>query len=60
MSIARASIAVATTATSVLPSIDQAIDAAVDYASKGRNVSVGVEANAVGLLERMIEPRHHA
>ncbi|MCA9280794.1 MAG: urocanate hydratase [Phycisphaerales bacterium] len=39
----------------VLPSIDQAIDAAVDYASKGRNVSVGVEANAVDLLERMIE-----
>jgi urocanate hydratase len=39
----------------VLPSIDQAIDAALDYKSKNQAVSVGVEANAVDLLERMIE-----
>jgi urocanate hydratase len=39
----------------VLPSIDQAIDASIDYAKHHRAVSVGVEANAVDLLERMIE-----
>ncbi len=35
--------------------IDRAIDAALDYKNKAQNVSVGVEANAVDLLERMIE-----
>ncbi len=39
----------------VLPSIDQAIDAALDYKSRHQPVSIGVEANAVDLLERMIE-----
>jgi urocanate hydratase len=39
----------------VLPTIDQAIDAAVDYAKKKRNVSVGVCANAVDLLNRLVE-----
>jgi len=39
----------------VLPSIDQAIDAALDYKAKQRNVSVGVCANAVDLLARLIE-----
>lgn len=39
----------------VLPSIDQAIDAALEDASKGRNISTGVCANAVDLLERLLE-----
>ncbi len=39
----------------VLPTIDQAIDAAADYANRKRNVSVGVCANAVDLLQRMVE-----
>ncbi len=39
----------------VLPGIDQAIDASVEYAANGQNVSVGVEANAVDLLQRMVE-----
>ncbi|XHC26834.1 urocanate hydratase [Phycisphaerales bacterium ac7] len=39
----------------LLPSIDQAIDAALDYKDRQMNVSVGVEANAVDLLERMVE-----
>ncbi len=37
----------------ILPSIDQAIDGAVDYAAKRRNVSVGVHCNAVDLLARL-------
>ncbi len=36
-------------------SIDQAIDAALDYARQGRNVSVGVHCNAVDLLHRLIK-----
>ena len=39
----------------VSPSIDQAIDAALDHAEKHRAVSVGVEANAVELLERLLD-----
>ncbi len=39
----------------VLPGIDAAIDAAVDYARKRQAVSVGVCANAINLLERLIE-----
>lgn len=35
--------------------LDQAIDAALEYKEAGKNVSVGVEANSVELLERMIE-----
>ncbi|MBL0926456.1 MAG: urocanate hydratase [Phycisphaerales bacterium] len=38
----------------VLPSVNQAIDAALDYARSRRNVSVGVEANACLLLERLV------
>ncbi len=37
----------------VLPSIDQAIDAAVDYKKKHRAVSVGVRATALDLLARL-------
>jgi urocanate hydratase len=36
-------------------SIDQAIDAAVEYARQGKNVSVGVHCNAVDLLHRLIK-----
>ena len=39
----------------ILPSVDQAIDAARDYAAQRRNVSVGVCCNAVELLGRFIE-----
>ncbi|MEO1130019.1 MAG: urocanate hydratase [Planctomycetota bacterium] len=39
----------------VLPSIDQAIEAACDYAQKHQAVSVGVEANAADLLAHMLE-----
>ena len=39
----------------VLPTIDGAIDAARDYAAKGMNVSVGVCANAVDLLQRLLD-----
>jgi urocanate hydratase len=39
----------------VLPTVDQAIDAAVDYAAKGQAVSVGVCCNAVDLLGSLIE-----
>lgn len=35
--------------------LDEAIDAALAYKAAGRNVSVGVEANSVELLERLIE-----
>ncbi|MBL8746174.1 MAG: urocanate hydratase [Phycisphaerae bacterium] len=35
--------------------IDQAIDAAVEYARQGKNVSVGVHGNAVDLLHRLIK-----
>ena len=38
-----------------LKEIDRAIDAALDYAAKRRNVSVGVHANAVDLLQRFID-----
>ncbi len=37
----------------ILPTADQAIDAAVDYAKQKKNVSVGVCCNAVDLLARM-------
>ncbi len=39
----------------IIPSLDNAIDAALDYTEKRRAVSVGVEANAVELLERLID-----
>jgi urocanate hydratase len=39
----------------VIGDLDKAIDAAVDYAQKRRAVSVGVECNAVELLERLLE-----
>jgi len=39
----------------ILPSIDAAIDATLDSAKKRENVSVGVAANAVDLLERLLE-----
>ena len=39
----------------VLPKVDGAIDAAIDYARKGQAVSVGVCANAVTLLGALIE-----
>jgi urocanate hydratase len=39
----------------ILPSIEQAIDASLDYAKKKRNVSIGVHCNAVDLLARLIE-----
>ncbi len=39
----------------ILPTIDKAIDAAADYAAKSMNVSVGVCANAVDLLQRMLD-----
>jgi urocanate hydratase len=40
---------------SYLREIDSAIDAAVQYAREGKNVSVGVHANAADLLQRMVE-----
>jgi len=39
----------------IVSTVDNAIDAALDYAEKRQAVSVGVEANAVELLERLIE-----
>ena len=39
----------------VIDDLDKAIDAAVDYARKHQAVSVGVECNAVELLERLLE-----
>jgi len=39
----------------VLGDMDKAIDAAVDYAQNKQAVSVGIECNAVDLLERMLE-----
>jgi len=39
----------------VLPSVDQAIDAALDYARNSQAVSVGVCCNAVELLGELIE-----
>ncbi len=38
-----------------LKEIDHAIDAALDYAGRQRNVAVGVHANAVDLLARLVE-----
>jgi urocanate hydratase len=40
---------------SATSSIDAAIDRAVAYAKQGKNLSIGVHANAVELLERMLE-----
>lgn len=39
----------------VIDDVDKAIDASVDYAQKRKAISVGVECNAVVLLERMLE-----
>ncbi|MBX3358810.1 MAG: urocanate hydratase [Phycisphaeraceae bacterium] len=39
----------------IVPGVDSAIDAAVDYARRGVARSVGVDCNAVELLERLIE-----
>ncbi len=39
----------------VIPDLDKAIAASVDYAEKRQAVSVGVHCNAVELLERMLE-----
>ncbi len=39
----------------IVDDVDHAIDAALDYAEKRQGVSVGVEANAVELLERLLE-----
>jgi len=39
----------------IVPSLDKAIDAALDYTERRQAVSVGVEANAVELLERLID-----
>ena len=39
----------------VLPSIDQAVDAAFDYAEKHQAVSVGVEAGAADVLRHMLD-----
>ncbi|MBL0922400.1 MAG: urocanate hydratase [Phycisphaerales bacterium] len=39
----------------IIDDLDHAIDAALDYAEKRRAVSVGVECNAVELLERLLD-----
>ncbi|TVQ31823.1 MAG: urocanate hydratase [Phycisphaeraceae bacterium] len=39
----------------IIKGVDKAIDAAMDYAEKRMAVSVGVEANAVDLLEALID-----
>jgi len=39
----------------IIPDLDKAIDAATDYAENRQAVSVGVECNAVELLERLLE-----
>lgn len=39
----------------IVSDLDQAIDRAMDHAAEGRAVSVGVDCNAVDLLERLLE-----